>query len=734
MKRVLIAIERESFNYLFKFNECQISINRVIDQDFDSIQNTQIRYLSRKIEHALPYFDSEEEVILIEYIKDSIFYGNGLRIVFSGVLGIIPLTQFAYDSLTSKLNKDFRIYKPLSNELYQDIKKFREDTKRINAAYRLLGLYQLKVDNNFLNNLRGLVIKIVGNEDFSGNEFKALYNLIKFDLTPSFVPSGNVESFLKLGCITLLSLGASVEALKNGPFYKIIIENKNLLNKSSLFVAYLELENLFDKASGENKERINKVKETFNSEFTGFNAFLAYYIYLSFNRLVKDKEFDLLLITNEIDELKQKCPAELAYALAIFGYVHSFDRLYESIHRLSNSPLFKTSKSNFPDSKASDKETNELSKRESLPPSLSTKEIQKDTFGLAKIVKENKEESSKDEEKFNISRHSSNFPDNKESNSPVSSEQGKVETPLKSSPKLPRKEELDEAIGKIDDREQVKINSSDTADDSLDTDKSSSLSEDNNNLEASDFKGEVGKTENQNSTYTVLNEDITKSEELKSALTVSKEGSTNESNHDRNNLEDSGSVPDEKENKLSDGTKATELRVDETESKEANSSDLLTGSENVYSSPPNLSDKELDLEGNSERKSFGENEIISKGEKSQNFEKPKNVNDDQTGVRESESEYVVKSTPNEATKTYKELDYQTILIAISKLKFKNNNKALKDKLLKELNSIIQIESTKGLDSFSFNDIKVYLLTIAKQNSSLQDISEKIIMRLEKEFI
>jgi hypothetical protein len=340
MKKILIAVEREKFIYLFKFNEAQISTNCVIDLDYNSLTNLPIRSISKRIESALPFFESEDEVILLEYLKEEINLMDGFRITFNGVLGIIPISEFAFNSLKSRLNPDFNIYRPLKEELTKDIKRIREDKIRINAVNKILSLLNLQIDNSFLISLRGIVIKMISNETFDGSEKKALMQLIKFDLTPSFIPSGNVESLLKLGCITLLTLGAPIDALKNGPYFSIINENFKQLNQKSLYQSYLELERLTEFANSEDKIRIKKVKETLNSEFSSFNAFLSYYIYLSFNRIIKDEDFDLTKINGDILDLKNNCPNELAYALSIFGYVHSFDRLYESIHRLSSAPIF----------------------------------------------------------------------------------------------------------------------------------------------------------------------------------------------------------------------------------------------------------------------------------------------------------------------------------------------------------------------------------------------------------
>lgn len=530
MKKILIAIEREKFTYLFKFNEAQISTHSIIDLDYNSLTNQPIRSISKRIESALPFFESEDEVILLEYLKDEINLNDGLKISFNGVLGIIPISDFAFNSLKSRLNQDFNIYSPLIEELSKDIRRFREDRIRINAVNKILSLLNLQIDNSFLISLRGVVIKMISNEAFDGSEKKALKNLIKFDLTPSFIPTGNAESLLKLGCITLITLEAPIEALKNGPFFRIITENINSINQKSLYKAYLELERLIEFSNSEDKSKLNKVKETFNSEFSSFNAFLSYFIYLSFNRIIKDKDFDLTKIKSEILDLKNNCPVELAYALSIFGYVHSFDRLYESIHRLSGAPIF-------------DKPIN---------------------LKNAPILEEK----------------------------PIRKGQSEDEGPSKTNQK-----------GKLDT--------------------------------------------------------------LKTTQNLTKKGEFNQGIHKQE-----------------------------------------------FNSKSSDSEESIKSKGYSETNDTAEIEKFSES-------KPE--------------EYKVEKNPSPAHNTYKELDYQTIFTAISKTNFKGGNKELKEKLVKDLYSIVQKESTNGIESFGFDTTKTFILQIVKADPALKDVADKIIKKLEDLF-
>jgi len=638
MKKVLIALERESFNYLFKFNDCDISLKRIIDEDLNSIQRSPlIRTLAKKIEQALPYFESEDEVVLLEYLKENIQFGDGLRIVFDGVLGILPLSTFAKNSLESRLKNDFRIYGPIQEELLKDIHRIREDKKRFNSVNKLLGIYALQIESDFSKNLRSIVIKNEVGESLEGEGKKALINLIKFDLTPSFIPSGNVEGFLKLGCVFLLTIKEDINLLMNGPYYKIITKNRDLLNSKNLFESYVILQQLFENANNEDKVKLNTPEKTFNKEFNGFNAYLAYFIYLSLNRLLQSEDYNLLLIKEELEKLRKECPKELAHSLAIFGYVHSFDRIYESIHRLSNSPLFITSKTSLGNSELVAKGKNEnkswLNKSNPSvedPKSTDSKplasSLTKDEFDKENSSSIEKVEESNLTDLKQVKDSSPNQKNYQEND--VADGKRKNSNDLRSTPKIPNSEDL------------LKGNS--------------------HSLNETQKKKTSG-----------VNED-TKPYGTSEKLNLINDLKSNEDGEEKRKSKDLiSSLPSKKE--------------DPNKENENNASEDLKKS---FIEPSKTKDGNVDFGGNSQE-------------------------NDKTSI----------------SKFYNELDSHKIFSIISKSRYKGVSKEKKE-VLKALNSILK-ESDN--DSFNFEQIKTYLLTIVKQDSSLKEFSDKIIDKLKEEF-
>lgn len=100
------------------------------------------------------------------------------------------------------------------------------------------------------------------------------------------------------------------------------------------------------------------------------------------------------------------------------------------------------------------------------------------------------------------------------------------------------------------------------------------------------------------------------------------------------------------------------------------------------------------------------------------------------GAEESRPEYKQDVV---STKTFKELDIQSIFRIISKANYKGKNKELKEKLVRDLNSIIQREISGGIEAFGFDAVKTFILQVASRDAELKEVSNKIIKKLEEAF-
>lgn len=353
MENVLIGIEREKFLYLYKYNSCFISISSIVEIDSRALFSMKAKEgddaLAKLLEEALPFFENEEEVVFLVYDKKHISYRNRITLVFQGVQDLIPLNGIAYNIIKTRINQNFRLSKPLPPALFDKIQCIKQEKIRTESVSKIISLFRISkvkdetTSSAFFALLKKNINKILL-KNTSYDRKSAFSQLLRYDTTPNFAPEGNVESFIKLGCIALKAVERDESNLTKGPYYKILEENKYRLNQLSLKLSYEKLESLFKKESKENKPKIEKLQEILGTEFPKLNTFLIYYLYLSFNRILSAKDFNLSFLKKDIEELKKDYPEELAYAMVLFGYIHSYERLYESFHHLSNAPLFKTSK------------------------------------------------------------------------------------------------------------------------------------------------------------------------------------------------------------------------------------------------------------------------------------------------------------------------------------------------------------------------------------------------------
>ena len=67
MSKIIIAIERQKFNQLYKFNCIAVSPKNLIHYNYNEIVNlvnSDLNLAVKKIENALPIFQKEEDIYL----------------------------------------------------------------------------------------------------------------------------------------------------------------------------------------------------------------------------------------------------------------------------------------------------------------------------------------------------------------------------------------------------------------------------------------------------------------------------------------------------------------------------------------------------------------------------------------------------------------------------------------------------------------------------------------------
>ena len=82
---MIVAIERTKFTYLYKYNQIRVDINQLIDESTDVLKGMLTNDLNRLIQLfnvAIPLFEQDHEIILLEIDKSKMNLQNGISISF----------------------------------------------------------------------------------------------------------------------------------------------------------------------------------------------------------------------------------------------------------------------------------------------------------------------------------------------------------------------------------------------------------------------------------------------------------------------------------------------------------------------------------------------------------------------------------------------------------------------------------------------------------------------------
>ena len=339
---MIVAIERNKFNYLFKYNQIKIDVNQVYDNTIDEIKRLIIydrNIVISRLSEILPTFEQDHEILILELDKSKVQINNGIVLYFDSVVSIIPLTKIGGQLLDGKLNNEFKINSPFLESLVEEVILLRSIDNRKQASLKLLSIF--KVENLISDELRLMIensIILNINNKNNNQELKSyLDHLIGFNKTPSYIPEGNIEFICKIGAIAMKYLGKPDEVFKNGPFYKCCLTYKLEINSNNLFESYESFLSVKDESF---KAGYEKIVELISNDFKGFDVFKASYYFLAFKSKLNNNDNNLAYISEEIKILIKKDKGIAIFVLNLIGYVFSFENLYESIHKFSNAPLF----------------------------------------------------------------------------------------------------------------------------------------------------------------------------------------------------------------------------------------------------------------------------------------------------------------------------------------------------------------------------------------------------------
>ncbi len=344
---MIVAIERTKFTYLYKYNQIRVDINQLIDKSANELKDmlsNDLNSLIQLFNSAMPLFEQDHEIILLEIDKSKIKLQNGILISFDSIQCIYPLTRTGLQLLDGKINDDFILEPPFFEDAIEALRLKRSMAFRRATSVKLLIHYHLEallkkpilsliesaVEKNLLDKSRPQVF----------NTF--LDHLIAYNKTPSYIPDGNIEHICKIGAIAIKYLGKPEEVFTNGPFYKSSIKYKSKINSHSILTSYLDFDSIAD---NELKSSIEKMVDIISKDYTGIDIFKVSFFFLAFKSFLNKHDSNIELLNNEIEALIANDKQSASFVLAMLGYTFSIESIYEGLHKISNAPLLKSTHS-----------------------------------------------------------------------------------------------------------------------------------------------------------------------------------------------------------------------------------------------------------------------------------------------------------------------------------------------------------------------------------------------------
>jgi hypothetical protein len=343
MKNITIVLQRTELNYLIKYDTLRVSSDRIINISYNDFNQLSESYKVSLLQNSMPIYEQEHEVILIEYVSALVSYDNSPSIEFKGILSIIPLSEIGAQLLTSKLNTDFNILSPLDAKTYKAFTNKINHVLRLAASRKLCMLYNVLMPNDaFIADFQKATLFQLNNESPKKND-STLAHLIDFNITPSFIPEGNIEALIKSACVGMKKLDKEVDQVPRSKFYSFAIEHKESINSMTLLQAIMYIEDKI-KHFDDTRKGYNQLKETLSEEGRYDNAFLSFSYFYFLKKVIEKNDYDISAPKDEILELIHYYSEVSSRVLFMLGYTFSIQTISKSIQSFSKCALLKTQK------------------------------------------------------------------------------------------------------------------------------------------------------------------------------------------------------------------------------------------------------------------------------------------------------------------------------------------------------------------------------------------------------
>jgi len=339
---MIVAIERNLFNYVLKYNFVTISNAQIFDIDIEKINFTNpTDFLINEFNRILPVFEQDQEILILEVDKNKLQFNSLITLSFESIKNIFPLTDKAKNVLSGKLNQNLELNNPYFEKIVDEVKVIRAIKYRELAFSQLTSIYNFsdEIDLNFYHEVKKIIIELLNGNNSTDSY---LFNLLQYNYTPNEISSGNIEYLEKIGIIAFTYKAKSSDGYINSPFYIACERYKKEINKSSFSEGYITYHDILskEKIDSQWKQSDKKIKAIVSEQFVHLDLFKISYYFLAIKSKLNKNDTNLIELDDQIIRELVLDNKTMIHVLYLICYTFSINQLYESIHILSKAQLF----------------------------------------------------------------------------------------------------------------------------------------------------------------------------------------------------------------------------------------------------------------------------------------------------------------------------------------------------------------------------------------------------------
>lgn len=341
---MLIAIDRSSFNYIFKYNSLTISKSQILDlskEILESETNKNSSFIVSEFDRILPIFELDHEVLLLEVQKSKLEFDGEINLPFGSILKVYPLTERAKNLLSGKLNQSIEISAPIFEGVIEQVKLIRSINSRKLLFNKLTKICLIQENPNpvFSQKVQSIVELLLKSQSV-GNSYLA--NLIQYNYNPNEISSGNIEFLEKIGIIAWITTKSSSDGYTTSNYFKRCEEFKSKINEGNYVAGLKTYLDIIENLSPEFKISHDRIKEINNEDQIEIDLFKVSYYFLAIKTKLNKNNSNLLELFEDLIRDIHADPVTMSHVLYLIAYSFSFEQLYESIHILERSPLLES--------------------------------------------------------------------------------------------------------------------------------------------------------------------------------------------------------------------------------------------------------------------------------------------------------------------------------------------------------------------------------------------------------